>query len=340
MQEEPALRGFAVHWVAPGGVILSRRDELFRARGVGQAVERVGRAPAPLWRALASRIRPLQRLLRFMYYNVLELPDGRLFFTFDRTVGVQEGGVFRALPGLVRPTRVMHGGVALDERGDVYFGEYVGNKTREEVHVYRLPAGGDRLEVIHTFRPGSARHVHGVYHDPFSRYLWCVTGDLPQECRVLRTADGFRTLETVGGGDESWRTVSLVFTERSVHYGSDGEFMRNYLYRIDRATGARHRLDELDGPVYFAQSTGEDLFFGVVAELCPSQSGRSGAIWHVRDGGPGECIAAREKDALPVALFQPGTWQFSRGPGLPGSLFVHVVGLRAADNRTFWLKTL
>jgi hypothetical protein len=40
----------------------------------------------------------------------------------------------------------------------VYFGEYVGNPERHEIHIDRLPLGGTRLEIVHTFEPGAVLH--------------------------------------------------------------------------------------------------------------------------------------------------------------------------------------
>ena len=245
---------------------------------------------------------------------MLKLADGRLFFTFDRTIGTCRNGRFENLTGLVREARVLRGACAIDPRGDVYFGEYVGNPERHEIHIYRLPLGANRLEIVHTFAPGEVRHVHGIYADPVDDSLWGVTGDRGGECRMFRSTDGFRTIQMVGSGDETWRCVSLQFSPRSNYYGSDAEFIENYLYFVDRATHERTTLAAIDGPVYYSAALGDDLFFGVTAELCPSQQGRHGSLWHVRDDEPGTCVLSIGKDLLPVRYFQAGTWQFPCGP--------------------------
>ncbi|MBI2824170.1 MAG: hypothetical protein HYX69_05740 [Planctomycetia bacterium] len=337
LEELRPLRGYSIEWAEPGELILARRNELFRARQFGPPFESLGRVPAPALKAAASRFRPAQRALRFMFYNVLKLPDGRLFFTFDRLIGVGRDGRYEAISGLARPARVLRGSCALDSHGDVYFGEYVGNPQRHEIHVYRLPHGATKLEIVHTFAAGEVRHVHGIYADPFGGGLWCVTGDRTTECRVMRTMDRFRTIDVVGCGDETWRAVSLLFSPRGIYYGSDAEFIENHLYSIDRVTGERTCLSAIDGPVYYSCAVGDDLFFGVTAELCPSQKDRRGSLWHVRAGAPAARVLSIDKDALPVRYFQAGTWQFPRGPGWGDDLLVHLVALRG-DNRTYALR--
>src|SRR5262249_22724453 len=157
--------------------------------------------------------RPAQRLLRFLFYNVLRIEDGAVFVTFDKQAGIHEEGRFHLLEGLVKPCRVLRGACALDRNGTVYFGEYLLNPERGPVLVYRRERGTRRVEVVHPFPAGSVRHVHGIYHDPYTGSLWCVTGDGASECRMLRTRDGFATLEEIGAGDETWRCVSLLFTQ-------------------------------------------------------------------------------------------------------------------------------
>jgi hypothetical protein len=338
LTEEAALRGFSVEWAEPGRLILARRNELYEAAAPDARPRPLGRLDAGPWRPLLARIRPAQRALRFGFYNLLRLPDGTFFYTFDKGVGTWDGRSFAPLPGLVRPTRVLRGAAALDREGEVWFGEYVGNADRHEIHVYRYRPGTSRVEIAYTFPRGAVRHVHGIYADPFGPELWCVTGDGPPECRMLRTRDGFRSLETVSAGDESWRCVSLLFTPRGAYYGSDAEFVQNHLYFVDRTSLARTRLGPIDGPVYYTRALGDDLFFGVTAELCPSQTGKHASLWHLRDGERPHRMLTIPKDALPVRWFQPGTWQFARGPGLPDRLLVHLLGLAGHDNRTYSLR--
>ncbi len=338
IREERGLRGYCVEWAARDGLILSRRDRIYRTANLGTPRERLGRFPGKGWKRCAARGRWLQRLLRYLFYNVVKLRDDSLFLTFDKGVGRWSNGRVEPISGLVRPTRVLRSACAVDDSGDVYFGEYVTNAARHEIHVYRYVPGREDLEIVHTFPPKYCRHVHGVYYDQYGDCLWCVTGDQGNECRILRTFDGFNSVEVVGEGDESWRCVSLVFTPQNIYYGSDAEFSQNFLYKVDRETGERTKLDEIDGPVYYSRAVDGDLFFGVTAELCPSQRGKEASLWWLRDGESACRVAASDKDMLPVKYFLAGTWYFPQGPGIPDGLLLHGVGLRGADNRTFTLQ--
>lgn len=337
VSEVPRLRGYAVEWLDANAMWVSRRQCVYRVHDDGLP-QRVGAIPVPWWEGATSRVRLAQRLLRAMVYNVVPLVDGSLFVTYGKQVALLRDGRFVPLRGLVRPCRVLRGGVAVDGDGAVYFGEYLTNRERSAMRVYRYRPGAAALEVVHEFTAGGVRHIHGVYRDPFDDALWCLTGDFGAECRILRTHDGFGSLQSIGGGDESWRCVSLCFTPEHLYYATDAEFERNRLYRWGRATHEREVIGELDGPTYYTHACGADLFFGVTAELCPSQVGRAAALWHLTAAGKLECLAALEKDRWPVSLFLPGTLHFPSGEGRPDEFYFHAVSLRSADNRTFSVR--
>jgi hypothetical protein len=338
VSREPALRGYQVEWVEDDELLLSRRNQLFATQAPGSPIRRVATFPAPAWKRTAARLRPIQRLLRFLFYNVLKLPDGRLFASFDKSIGILDGDRFTLLQGLVRPCRILRSSCALASDGKVYFGEYISNDERGPIHVYCYAPGSSRVEVVHTFPADGVRHVHGIFRDPWSSALWCVTGDVKHECRIMRTFDEFQTIETVGAGDESWRSVSLAFTESHVYYATDAQFIRNRVLRLDRSSWKREVLGEMDGPVFFCRAVAGDLFFVVGAELCPSQIGQSASLVHVSGAGRPATVVSFPKDRFNVDYFMFGTLSMPQGPWLPDRFYFHGIGLRGADNETFVVR--
>lgn len=338
IQEDPALRGYTVEWAEPGKCLLSRRHVLYESSDLRPPFRRVGAFPAPLWRRFAAHVRLAQRFLRFSYYNVLRLADGSFFVTFDRSMAMLRDGRFTPVGGMVRPFRILRGGAALWDDGRVYFGEYIRNDVRETgIHLYRYTPGERDVEQIRYFERGFIRHVHGMYRDPYEKGLWLCAGDTLEECRMLRSTDGFQTFDAVGEGDESWRAVSVQFTPHAICYATDAEYQQNYVYRIDRRSGRRDILGEVDGPVYYSCAVGADLFFGVSAEASAAQRGRSATLWHVDAGGGCRKVVTFEKDRWPMRLALAGTYNFPAGPGWPDRLVFGGVATEGGDNRTFWV---
>lgn len=337
VREVSSLRGFAIEWLSPERVLFSKRNTLYESDRVGHSsMRRVGAISQPLWRSLAIRWRLVQRALRQLFYNVLPLPDGSIFVTYAKEVGVFRDGAYHRLKGLVRPCRVLRGATAVAEDGQVFFGEYLDNAERGPVRIYRYILGDEDVSVVYTFPAGAIRHVHGIYRDPVDRCLWCLTGDIGHEARILVTDDGFETLTTLGSGDESWRAVSVLFTRDAIWYAMDAEFTKNKVFRIDRATRQRSNKGAIDGPVYYSVKWRENLFFAVTAELCPSQDGKSATLWTVHDDAL-ERVVSFDKDRWPVKLL-PGTLHFPLGPGVEDGLYFQGVALENADARCFCVE--
>lgn len=331
-------KGYLVEWVDNQGYILSRRHQLFFSADLREPFQPIGQFSVKSSHALVARFGWGRRLLRFMYYNVLKQTPNRLFCTFGKQVGLIVDGRFQPVHGLERPARFLRGSCAVDSEGGVYLGEYLANPDRTPLNIYYLGPESDRLEVVHQVPAGAARHIHGIFADPFEPgCLWLTTGDLPHECRVQRTRDRFQSLEVVGEGDETWRTVGLAFREDAVYYGMDAEFRQNYVYRIDRQSLERKQLFEIDGPIYYAKTAGDQVYFSLTAEGCPSQKVNRATIWAVDQNDQGTAVAHYPKDVWPK-LLMPGTLHFALGPGRDETVFFYGIALKGAENRNFALN--
>ncbi len=336
VERMPALDGYTVEWSEKGNYLLSRRNVVYRSTDLKTPFETVATVAAPVWKSAAAVLRPVQRLLRFSVTNVVPLGNGDVFVTFDKALGVIRGGKYLALKGLTRPCRVLRGACAVDRDGSVYFGEYLANEERGPMRVYRYRPGEDSVETAYEFPAGSIKHVQGIYRDPFTESLVCLTGDNDPECRMLRTSDGFETLEEIGAGDETWRAVSILFADDALYYGMDAEYRNNLVFRLMRDSGERTALGEVSGTVFYSKRVGDDLFFATTAENAPSQKENVAAIWHVDGSGGLSEVAKFAKDRWHPTLFQFGTVQFPNFKESSDELYFSLVGVRG-DNCTYRL---
>ena len=335
VEENTSLKGFAAEWTEPGIHLFTRGEKLYQTTSLEQpSLEYLGAFPTPSWRRHCSTLRPIQRMLRGFFYNVVPIANNEIFLSYGRDIGIYRDGNIRLLNGLVRKCRILRSACAKDANGDIYFGEYFNNPDRESLNIYKYDVRSSRLNVVYQFSPGAVRHIHAIYFDPFDNCLWCLTGDLPGECRILRSFDGFSTLEDVGQGDETWRAVSLLFTKEAIYYGMDAEYQKNHVYRWDRKTQKRLDLGQVDGPIYYSTKCESNLFFGVTAEKCPSQLSQAATLWCIEDGHSLFKIKSYEKDFYNYRYFMNGTIHFPQGRHSDEILF-NGVGLKGADNRTF-----
>jgi hypothetical protein len=337
VEKVPELKGYTIEWAEQGNFYLSRRNTLVHSENLKPPFKKIAVIDAPFWKQTASISRLAQRLLRFQVTNVIPLAGGELFVTFDKSVGIVRNGEFRPLNGLARPCRVLRAACALDENGDIYFGEYLANDERGAMRIYRYSAGGDTLETVYTFPEKSIKHIHGIYFDKFTKSLFCLTGDDEKECRIMRSTDGFRTTETIGQGDETWRAVSILFDEDAFYYGMDAEFRANHIYKVDRKTGKRKSLGEVNGTVFYSKQLDGNLFFTTTAENAPSQTENVAALWRVDENDNCQKLVSFDKDSWHPTLFQFGTIHFPYRNELENELYFHLVGVRE-DNQIFRIK--
>lgn len=334
----PELQGYTLEWSGPGTVFFSKLNRLYKStHPLGQR-EFVGMVPAPWWKSVASRLRLGQRLLRFMFTNVLPLAQNNIFVAFCKEVGILSAGRYQPLGNIIRPHRIMRGGCATSTHGKLYWGEYISNPTYEPVNIYRYSPEAGTTEVAYTFPAKRVRHVHGVFSDPYSQDLWCVTGDRDHECLIMRTSDEFATHHIVGEGDETWRTVSLLFTPEAIIYGSDAGGCQNYLYSIHRKTWKRSKLAEIPGPIYYSLASGSDLLF---FQPATSRQNLEAVIWNLTPSGELVRLLTLSKDLIPysfcINLFMHGVLNFPQGPGMDGAVYLHGIGLKGIDGKTLRL---
>ena len=337
VEEVSELKGYTVEWAEADNFYLSRRDHLFHSDSLKPPFKKIAAIDSPSWKQLAGRFRLTQRLLRFMVTNIIPLKNGDLFVTFDKSVGVIRQGKYKELKGLIRPCRVLRSACALDEKGDIYFGEYLANDERGEMRIYRYSPGSDDLEIVYTFPANSIKHIHGLYTDEFTGAIYCLTGDAEKECQIIRSFDEFKTHEIVGKGDETWRAVSVIFRKNYIFYGTDAEFRANNIYKLDRKTSVRESLGEVGGTVFYSKQMGEDLFFTTTAENAPSQKENVAALWQASADGNCREIIKFKKDFWHPTLFMFGTIHFPFVNKLENELYFHLVGVRE-DNRTFRVR--
>ncbi len=333
----PELSGYAVEWAETGNFYLSRRNQIFHSENLKPPFKQIAAIDAPAWKTAASNFRLAQRVLRFMVTNVVPLANGDLFVTFDKSVGIIRDGKYQELKGLERPCRVLRFGCATDKKGDIFFGEYLANTERGEMRIYRYSTGANSLEIAYTFPKNSIRHIHGLYYDSFTDSIFCLTGDDDKECCFWQSSDGFESINNAGGGDETWRAVSVLFDEKSFYYGMDAEYRTNHIYKVERKNLERKSLGEVSGTVFYSKKIGADLFFTTTAENAPSQTENVAGLWHVDENDNLQNLISFKKDRWHPTLFMFGTIHFPYANKLEDELYFQLVGVEE-DNQTFRIK--
>ena len=232
--------------------------------------------------------------------NVLAIRGGRAYALRD--------GAFTLLKE-IQGDCVLHRGICEDEQGWTYFGEYFMNPERTAVRIWRVNPAMDQIEIAHEFAPGSIRHVHGIYRDPYDpQALWAAVGDFKGECYLIQTRDRFQTVKTFGDGSQIWRAVSLFFTKNHVCWLTDSNLEQNYACRMDRKTGKLETSQELDCSSWYGCTLKEGLTVAfTTVERGPAIKRNESSVLISRDAFHWEEVFTFKKDFWrPVQVFKYG----------------------------------
>lgn len=194
--------------------------------------------------------------------------------------------------------------------GAIYFGEYSSNPNREEMRIFRSIDIGNTWNVAYTFRKGEINHIHGLFEDPYTSYLWVATGDLDTACILGYTKDGFKTFIPLFSGNQQYRACVPLFKENEIIYATDSQYEQNYIRSLNRKTGQITNLQPIQGSGIYAAMG--DWGFAVSTSVEPSKvnKDKSSHLWWSKDGHHWVELAAYKKDYLPPIYFQFGSLRF------------------------------
>lgn len=322
-------------YIGPAGYLWSKGNKLFWSDSTNSSPEFFAAVPCdPAYQPFLKN-RLGRRLARQSFTEVIPL-DGlsRIFFAYDRSIGLIEDGNVSFLGGRSRQTRLLRNGAARLPNGDILFGEYWSNPKREPVSVYRYNSSSSSLEVAFTFAAGEIRHVHSVNWDPYSERVYVACGDVGAESRIISFKADMSDMQVLVEGDEGARSISLLFDGGNIYFGTDAEFRQNSIRKYSRKTGQLSDIAEVNGPVFYSAPWGEGWLIASTAELCPSQTSPEAILYYLdRSDDSVTRIVSFKKDRLPKGLFQLGTISFPRVEGAPKSIAISGNALRGMDGR-------
>ena len=277
--------------------------------------ERIDTLKVPLSQRMLGRPRLLERLLRLGLSHLAVAASGARMAIANRALFFSAAASQPFLPvGKLRAPvrRPMRFGLETSGADEFYVAEYFSNPLRRSVRILRA-VGGMPLEPAYTFCAGEIRHIHLVQKDPFTGRLWIATGDYGPECRIAWTDDGFKSLHTIGTGDQSWRATCLFFTREAVLWGMDGPWEQACIIRWDRQSEERDFIARVKAPVLHG-AVNDEGWIALATSVEPNfQRETASTMWASRDGRSFSPVTAFEKDRWSMHLFQFGTLYFPTG---------------------------
>lgn len=280
---------------------------IFKSDDNGTTWKSCIRLPVRFCDRLFAAVPLLQRLLRKSIYHLMVHDDLMVIFAN------KESFIYRNNQ-LISRTR-LNGSrpliVCTTPSGEMYYGDYILNYSTNKICIHKISPQKSQWETVWVFE--NVRHIHGVFHDPFSDSLWVTTGDYGTEVGIWRTDDGFQSLKQIIGGNQQFRAVQLLFTEDYVFFGSDTPLEMNYLYRMDRNGDHVEALAHVNSSVFYGCKVDNSLFFSTSVEPSKINLTKHVDIWRSDNGRDWYKFLSFKKDFLSMRYFQYGHVTFPAG---------------------------
>jgi len=341
LQIDKEFKGLYIHLVQGNILWASRAYTLYRSFNYGNTWEKVIDIPAKPLRFAASHINILSRLLRTGIHNVMSLPFGNLLIISDGKIyklSTQKKDL-KEVHKLRIGRRPLRNAFCINKQNTIYYGEYWPNPKRKEIRIYKSSDYGESWQPVYSFPENTIRHIHALQYDPFSGWLWVTTGDLDPECKIGYSEDGGKNFHIIGSGSEIWRTMTLIFTQDYIYWGTDGERGQNYICRWKRPEGPVEKIKSVDGPIYYSTILREGIILvGTGVENAPSEWDNFARLWASADGANWVELSKWEKDLFPPHVFKHGTIYFANGQDDKGYFYYTLVALKDIDGSSFRAK--
>jgi hypothetical protein len=301
-------------------LISSRGASLYMSTDNGMNWHKLLELPLSLKSYIQALLPISRRLFRQDVHHVVPLSDSVLVaFAFKNifVCNYRDGKVL-GTPTAIIGSRPLS--VCLTPDHNLYYGEYHGNPDRKPTNIFCSKDNG--FSWFSVYQMEDIRHVHGVFHDPYTNALWVTTGDTDEECGIWTTINHFKTLDRVAGGSQNTRAITLLFTQSHIYFGSDIPHKANSIYRFERRSGRIDKLQEVEGPVFWGCKIGNALFFSTAVEPSQINTSRSASLWCSLDGVSWSHVSKFRKDIWPMKLFQYGQILFPFGENTTDDLFI------------------
>lgn len=274
------------------------------------------------------------RLFRAEITDLLVLKNGERIIIAKKGIFVCKvnSTVYKKVFSIPRGTRPLN--LCEDGDGAIYFGEYLSNKERGPVHVYKSIDSGVNWDICYTFEDKWIRHVHGIFYDHYENKVWFATGDLDNECIIGSTDDGFKTIDIFKEGKQKYRTVQLFFYKDFIVYGTDTEYEKNFIYKINRHDKVETCIIELQGSVLSGSSSGDYAVISTAVEPSEVNKDVYSHVWFSKNGIDWTDLCSFEKDMFSKKYFQYGRVKFPRNAIVDNKLFLTGHALKKIDNKT------
>ncbi len=294
--------------------------------------------PLSLHHKILGRFRMLRRLLRLDKSSVRLAQDrSTIVVTYRSNVYCYTLATktLKVAHQLKHCKTVMHMSIASLEPKTLILGEYGSNPDRSGVPIYLSEDGGLTWSTPCVIE--NVRHIHGVYHDPFTDHIWVATGDFQGECFLFEYPD--KTFENPivhGDGSQIWRTVNLFFSKQSVVWIMDSQLETSHLVTMNRNDNSIDVTQPFPGPVWYIKTLSDNIHLAqTTVEIGEGVHTGCAHIYYSTDLAKWENVASFRHDGWSLKYFKFGVISFSNGVQKSDKFYISCEAIKNMDGKSY-----
>jgi hypothetical protein len=326
-----------VHCFHNNTLIASRGYNIFTSEDLGESWLDRGRPPVDRYKRLLCKSRLVSRCIRAGVQKVLIRANGQSLVCCDNSIFVSDTRFSRYERSNLDTTffQVLDNSIALAGKY-VFFGDYTPNSRRNEVRIFRSE-DGINWDMVHTFNKGQVRHVHLLQYDPYTKRIWFSTGDLDHECMIGNADLDFLDIDIIGGGNQSWRTLELHFSQDNIYFGTDNPDGENWIFGLRRQNNEKVPMTKMPGPVYNLREIKGGYIAVTAAESGKGKWDNCAHVYYTSNLNSSDWsdILRLEKDSYP---FIAGFGRIHLGASYGSKLMLYGAALKGADDRSIVVR--
>jgi hypothetical protein len=264
------------------------------------------------------------------FFRLLRLGVHNIFISGEYTVVVKKAKIVinkkknKHIIKIDNGSRPLRQGIII-HNDKLYYGDYFGNKNREIVHLYEVDLITFRKKKLINFP--RIRHIHFVQVNfENTDELFIGTGDENIESNFYKYNLKKNKLSIIGGGNQTWRAVSLIQKGNLLIWGSDSPYQENYIFYYNIEKKTLSKVLKIDGPAYYSTHDKAGSYY--IATTIENKNIHRAKIYKSNDLISWNEIAEFEKDFLHPKLFGYGVIEFINGQEYLNNLYINLRGLK------------